>query len=232
MTTSTSNLAPQRDVFLRRAFDAFLARCDKWNNLFKDLETCLLFTSLFYFESEKELGRSSCYDVAKCNTLRQQRTSRAPAKVSRYPPANATFEQLRTHVQQPRYATHPLAALAWRRETLLGHARALRTFFGTPVETRLLQMPMIPALFELVSHLRRERNWRWTSTLRAMAELAGALQQLGCQGIPSVTLSDHVDWLAAIRGVAGRGKAERPRVPKAATAASMLRLRFRVPGLS
>ena len=144
-------------------------------------------------------------------------------------PLGATYGRLRSHVQQRGHASHPLAALAWKRPTLLGHARSLRSFFGTDptsdaaLNARLLTMPMIPALLEIINTRRRKRGWRWTSTLRTMAELAGALRYLPVsQGIASVTLSDHVDWLAAIRGVAGKAKSERPRVPKAATAVQVL----------
>ena len=144
-------------------------------------------------------------------------------------PQNASFADLRAFVQHRGNPAHPLASLAWKRATLLGHARSLRSFFGPSptdnpvINAKLPSLPFVRALLEIVDTRRRHRRWKWTSTLRAMAEVAGALRNLPVsQGIGSVTLSDSAEWLAAIRGVAGQAKSERPRVPKAATAAQIL----------
>lgn len=48
--------------------------------------------------------------------------------------------------------------------------------------------------------------------------MAGALRNLPVnKGLPAVTLNNDPQWLAAMKGVAGKAKSERPRVPRAAS---------------
>ena len=135
-------------------------------------------------------------------------------------PLTASFSAFRAFLRQRGPTSHPLASLAWRRTTLLGHARIVRALLEpNPAFARLLGAPLVPALLEIVSVRRRSQQWRWTSTLRHMAEIAGALRNLPISsGIPAVELSTDPQWVAAMRGVAGHARAERPRTPKAATA--------------
>ncbi|CUE72298.1 TATE DNA transposon, putative, partial [Bodo saltans] len=131
--------------------------------------------------------------------------------------ANATLSELRAHLHTAATKDfgHPLAKLAWRKATLKGHARALRTIVEEQVPPTLLRSPMVPALLEIFAMRRRNRGWTWSTTLRNLAELAGALKNLPVsRGIPMVDLSVDPQWLAAIRGTAGQAKEERPKVPE------------------
>ena len=133
-------------------------------------------------------------------------------------PAAATLRELVTHLRQRGTDGHPLARLAWNRSTLLGHARMLRTITDNGLPHSLLNAPVIPALLEVIALRRKRCSWRWATTLRGMAELAGALRNLPVsKGIPAVVLANDAQWAAAIKGVAGKAKSERPRVPRAAT---------------
>jgi len=132
-------------------------------------------------------------------------------------PAAASFADLLRYIQQRGQTAHPLASMAWKRTTLLGHLRALRTLATTDASVR--QMPMVSGILEHVDARRRTKKWCWSTTLRALAELAGALSNLPVShGIPAIPLSESAEWIAAIRGVAGRAKSERPRVPIGANA--------------
>ncbi|PHR97545.1 MAG: hypothetical protein COA68_12375 [Oceanobacter sp.] len=138
--------------------------------------------------------------------------------LARHLPSSAKLSDLVAHLRQPGSDGHPLARLAWNRTTLLGHLRALRAITENTVPRCLLNAPMIPALLEIISIKRKRNTWRWSTTIRAMAELAGALRNLPInKGLPAVILTNDPQWTAAIKGVAGKAKSERPRVPRAAT---------------
>ena len=132
-------------------------------------------------------------------------------------PLTAKFADARAFLRKTGPTAHPLSSMAWRRTTLLGHRRAIRHLLNdhASADIRILNAPLIPAILELVSRRRHSKKWSWTTTLRTLAEIAGALRNLPIsQGIPSLELSNDQQWAAAIRGVAGRAKAERPRVPR------------------
>jgi hypothetical protein len=105
----------------------------------------------------------------------------------------------------------------------MGHARAIKKLVEEECEASLLQAPMVHAILEIMSSNRKRRHWSWTSMLRNMAELAGALRNLPVScGIGPIQLADDPQWVAALHGVAGRAKAERPRVPTAIRVAEII----------
>ena len=124
---------------------------------------------------------------------------------------------LRTTSRKP--VGHPLALQAWEKTTLEGHGRALRAVEESPHASRLAHLPVVTALLEILNRRRKERRWCFSTMLRTMAELQGALRNLPLtRGVQAVDLSSSIEWTAALKTVASRAKTERPRVPKAATA--------------
>ena len=142
-------------------------------------------------------------------------------------PNNATFGDLQKYVAQRGPTTHPLASLAWRKETLKGHKRAINGL-NTPttdgeVNKKISDLPMITGLIELFSQRRSRKTWKWSTTLRNMAAIQGALKNLPIShGIGPVDLALSAEWLAAIKGVGGMAKSERPKVPHEASANQIL----------
>jgi hypothetical protein len=138
---------------------------------------------------------------------------------------NASLSDLRTHIKSGTTsdACHPLAKLAWNKSTLAGHARALRRLTDSVAPAHLMDAPYVPAILELVSMNRKDRNWSWSTTLRHMGEIAGALTNLPLsKNIAAIEISRDPHWLAAIRGVAAQSREERPRVPKPITATAVV----------
>ena len=124
---------------------------------------------------------------------------------------------LRTMSRTP--VGHPLALQAWEKTTLEGHGRALRAIEESPHASRLARLPLVTGLLEVLNRRRKERRWCYSTMLRTLAELQGALRNLPLtRGVPAVDLSSSIEWTAALKTVASRAKSERPRVPKAATA--------------
>ncbi|PHR94983.1 MAG: hypothetical protein COA68_17750 [Oceanobacter sp.] len=114
---------------------------------------------------------------------------------------------------------HPLALLAWEKQTIAGHNRALRYLTTSPAARALAGHNLATGLLEVFWRRRTERKWTWATLLRNLAEMQGALKNLPIsRGIPAIQLGDNVEWLAALKAVAARARSERPRTPRAATA--------------
>ena len=135
-------------------------------------------------------------------------------------PEEPFFGDLIKYVAQRGPCTHPLAELAWQQSTLLGHARSLRQL-SLGITDQIARLPMTKGVLETLNRRRQNRHWRWSTMLRNMAELQGALAFLPVsRGLPAIELGP--EWLAALKGAASQAKSERPRVPLAATPQDIL----------
>ena len=116
-------------------------------------------------------------------------------------------------------SAHPLALAAWKRATWLDHKRALRQLQQLQDDTDCMTLPLVRGILEALNKRRRQRKWKWTTMLRNMATLQGAMKALSLvTNVQPVELAQSAEWCASLRFVAAEAKSERPRVPLAASA--------------
>jgi len=114
---------------------------------------------------------------------------------------------------------HPLALRAWKRATWLDHARALRHLTDDQFNQSLTNLPFIRGLLQYFTTSKQKRKWKWTTMLRNMATLQGAMAKIPlARNVMAVDLSQSAEWQAALRFVASQARSEKPKVPIAATA--------------
>ena len=142
------------------------------------------------------------------------------------PPAHVaapiTFTQLRSYLMTRGAPGHPLSLLPWKRATLLGHSRTIEKICADTTPG-IQALPLVKGLLEHLLRRKQKRRWRWTTTIRAFAEVQGALKNLDVsRGIPALHLARSSEWTAAIKGVAARARSELPRTPISASASQVL----------
>jgi hypothetical protein len=138
------------------------------------------------------------------------------------PPPTAddgSWAELRAHLLSKGNPAHPLAFHFLHAETWKRHIRMIKSLIP---ETAFDSWPAVTALLEILERRRRSRQWAWTSMCRAMAETQGAFNNLPIlRGTAPIRLCDFPAWVQALKGAAARARSERPRIPFAATAASI-----------
>jgi integrase len=143
-----------------------------------------------------------------------------PASLAPPLASDCTFGQMRAHLHAPHRPAHPLCSLRLAPSTLKGHARALARLAAAPAEFD--GWACVDAILELHARHHREKRIRWSTLLRQLAEVQGALAALPVShGKPAISLSRFPAWVAALKGVAIRSREERPRAPAAASAADI-----------
>jgi hypothetical protein len=112
---------------------------------------------------------------------------------------------------------HPLA-IDHVRAAVSGYRRQLRNVRLMAGEHPELQSwPLVPALLELYNRKRRTKKWKWSTTLRHLAELQGALVNMNLfLGLPPIRLASDPEWAAALKFVASQTRSERPKFAKSA----------------
>lgn len=122
--------------------------------------------------------------------------------------AGPTFGTLRETVTQVQQ-WHPLTKLGLVKGTRQGRQRALNWIIQ---QDNLDNWEIEPALLETIARQRRARRWKWSTTLRGMAAMQGALKHYGVE-------LNTPNWRLAVRGVAIKSREERPRQALPATTA-------------
>jgi integrase len=110
-----------------------------------------------------------------------------------------------------------LATRGLVKTTRAEHLRMLRRLSALPAE--LQQLQLTTALVEYFTRERRQRRWRWTTTLKSMATCQGAcaLLPLYREGAAPFKLSPDPTWSQAMRAAGIAARQELPRQPRPAT---------------
>lgn len=120
--------------------------------------------------------------------------------------AGELFRDLRLRLTEDNW--HPLAKLGITKDTLNARKRSIKFLRD---ENRFDDFDAEMAIIETLERLRQIRKWKWSSMLRNMASLQGALKHY------DVSL-DTPQWKMALRGVAIKAREERPKQAHPATA--------------
>ena len=110
-----------------------------------------------------------------------------------------------------------LARLALAKPTMDAHKRWLRELTDLPIVYAKMQVG--DGLVSWMAELRRRRRWKWSTTARNMAALAGALSLLPAyrRTPTTIRLTDDAIWKLATRAVAKKQYQELPRQAHAAS---------------
>ncbi len=121
-------------------------------------------------------------------------------------------------LQRPRPTTIPtIAAAGLASRTAQEHRRLLANIVKwMPDEVK--ELPLPTALVETLMRRRRSQKWRWSSTLKTLASLQGALKLLPMYHAdsPSLLLGQCPVWRQMMRAVGHMCRAELPHQPLAA----------------
>jgi len=151
------------------------------------------------------------------NTAYNHQTTSKPQSDAQHSTLGHLIAALRT----PQRTAHPLA-LANIRQAVKDYARCLRNLCQDDT-LPCRSWPLIPALLEVCNRRRRARQWRWSTMLRNMCLLQGALQKLPLtHGVPAVKLSESAEWAAALTFAASQARSERPKFAKICTYANVI----------
>jgi hypothetical protein len=129
-----------------------------------------------------------------------------------------TLADLRNHTATQGTRAHPLALAGWEKSTIANHQRALRSLLSDSAFPQLRHTPIVRGILETLNRKRTAKRWKWSTMLRHMASIQGALRNLTLtQGVAPVLLSQAQEWTAALKTVAAKARAERPRIPQPCT---------------
>jgi integrase len=122
-------------------------------------------------------------------------------------------EDLARIARAPKAIVPTMAAKGLVKTTRLEHERMLRRLAAMPAD--LQPLPLGKALVELFTRERRQRRWRWTTTLKYLASCQGAcaLLPLYREGAPPMRLSPDPVWSQAMRAAGIAARQELPRQP-------------------
>lgn len=120
-------------------------------------------------------------------------------------------------VESPKKSVPTLAMMAFAKSTTEAHYRWIRELSELPIVYTRMMAP--DALVSWLAALRLQRRWKWSTTARNMAALAGALILLPAyrQTSFSIRLGDDPTWRMATQAVRKRMLAELPHQPQAAS---------------
>lgn len=126
------------------------------------------------------------------------------------------FGELRKILARPQSKPHPMSDLGMAATTRGEHMRLLGWLQHQP---GFDAWPTHQAIMEVLSRRRREKRLKWTTTIKHLASMAGALQLLPLYRAGTTPIALHLipEWKVALRGVAAKAKEEGSRVPTAAT---------------
>lgn len=110
-----------------------------------------------------------------------------------------------------------IALLGLAKSTILEHRRMLNSLMTIPTE--LLQLPIPDMIAEFLMRKRKERSWKWATTIKYMATMQGALANLPLhrRTTQSIWLKNSPVWTNAMRASARRAREELARQPKPAS---------------
>jgi integrase len=124
----------------------------------------------------------------------------------------------------------PMARGGVAMTTRVGHRRALNKLVelaqADELPVYLLDAPLPIVLLELINRRRRGKEWRWSTTVTALAQLQGALAQLPLYGTiggraMAIPLRHDVAWAQAMRAAKRKANEQKGQQPKAATNADI-----------
>lgn len=101
------------------------------------------------------------------------------------------------------------------------HQRMLKLLAEMPQDLR--RLPLTTAVAELLLRRRKERAWRWSTTIKYLATAQGSLALLPLYRATtsSLILARCPVWTQTLRAAAQRARTELPRQPRATTWAEM-----------
>lgn len=127
---------------------------------------------------------------------------------------------------------HPMATGGLAPTTIKGHRKALRQL-SEEVTVDLQHAPLPNALLELINRKRRQRHWKWTTTVTHMSTIQGALALLPVYATLEVMAAEPTEpillkhcpvWTMAMRAATRKAREQIGKQPKAATAEHVKRV--------
>jgi len=148
---------------------------------------------------------TACIDQA-CLTISGENPSAGPKR----------FGDLRRILARPHSKPHPLSELGMAATTRGEHMRLLGWLQHQP---GFDAWPTHQAIMEIFSRRRREKRLKWSTAIKHLASVAGALQLLPLYRTGATPIALHLvpEWKMALRGVAAKSKEEGARTPMAAS---------------
>jgi Arc/MetJ-type ribon-helix-helix transcriptional regulator len=124
-----------------------------------------------------------------------------------------TFEELRELLNRE-IAWHPLAKLGLVKDTRDSHQKIIKWIRE---QDGLNELSMENGVMEAMARLRKNRSWKWSTTMKNMASFQGALKHYGIE-------LQNSQWKMAVRGVAIKAREERPKQARPATTDTIQRV--------
>lgn len=110
--------------------------------------------------------------------------------------------------------------------TAAAHRAILRKLASEVRERRLTEAPLPTAIVEILSAMRAEKRWQWSTMATKLGTVQGALKLLPLytRKMPSVALAEAPVWTQALKAVTRKANAEAGFQPKPATETDVERI--------